>query len=77
VAPHRSALTARISVNVSSCSIISASAATRETGSATAYWLNLLIDTTLPICGNAAQRPQGQLSNDGPLKILCKDRVSA
>ncbi len=22
-----------------------------------AYWFNLLIDTTLPICGNAAQRP--------------------
>ena len=26
----------------------------------TAYWFNLLIDTTRPICGNAAQRPQGQ-----------------
>jgi L-asparaginase len=36
----------------------------------TAYWLNLLIDTTLPICGNAAQRPQGQLSNDGPQNIV-------
>src|SRR2546429_1170484 len=36
----------------------------------TAYWLNLLIDTTLPICGNAAQRPQGQLSNDGPHNIV-------
>lgn len=35
-----------------------------------AYWLNLLIDTTLPICGNAAQRPQGQISNDGPKNIV-------
>jgi L-asparaginase len=36
----------------------------------TAYWLNLLIDTTAPICGNAAQRPQGQISNDGPHNIV-------
>ena len=36
----------------------------------TAYWLNLLIDTTAPICGNAAQRPQGQMSNDGPHNIV-------
>jgi hypothetical protein len=36
----------------------------------TAYWFNLLIDTTLPICGNAAQRPQGQLSADGPANIV-------
>jgi L-asparaginase len=36
----------------------------------TAYWLNLLIDTTMPICGNAAQRPQGQLSADGPANIV-------
>src|SRR3954447_11355951 len=35
-----------------------------------AYWFNLLIDTTLPICGNAAQRPQGQISADGPANIL-------
>jgi L-asparaginase len=35
-----------------------------------AYWFNLLIDTTLPICGNAAQRPHGQASNDGPKNIL-------
>jgi hypothetical protein len=40
----------------------------------TAYWFNLLIDTTLPICGNAAQRPQGQISNDGPKNIV--DSVS-
>jgi len=36
----------------------------------TAYWFNLLIDTTRPICGNAAQRPQGQISNDGPANIV-------
>jgi L-asparaginase len=36
----------------------------------TAYWYSLLIDTTLPICGNAAQRPQGQISNDGPKNIV-------
>jgi L-asparaginase len=36
----------------------------------TAYWFNLLIDSTLPICGNAAQRPQGQASNDGPKNII-------
>jgi L-asparaginase len=36
----------------------------------TAYWFNLLIDTTAPICGNAAQRPQGQISNDGPHNIV-------
>jgi hypothetical protein len=36
----------------------------------TAYWLSLLIDTTKPICGNAAQRPQGQMSNDGPHNIV-------
>ncbi|HEY0249826.1 MAG TPA: asparaginase domain-containing protein [Gryllotalpicola sp.] len=36
----------------------------------TAYWLSLLIDTTVPICGNAAQRPQGMISNDGPKNII-------
>jgi L-asparaginase len=35
-----------------------------------AYWFNLLIDTTLPICGNSAQRPQGEVSNDGPKNIV-------
>ncbi|MBN9081028.1 MAG: asparaginase [Rhizobiales bacterium 62-17] len=35
-----------------------------------AYWFNLLIDTAKPICGNAAQRPQGQISNDGPKNIV-------
>jgi L-asparaginase len=34
-----------------------------------AYWFNLLIDTTIPICGNAAQRPQGEISNDGPKNV--------
>jgi hypothetical protein len=34
-----------------------------------AYWFNLLIDTTIPICSNAAQRPQGEISNDGPKNI--------
>ncbi len=40
----------------------------------TAYWFNLLIDTALPICGNAAQRPQGQISNDGPANIVDSTR---
>jgi L-asparaginase/Glu-tRNA(Gln) amidotransferase subunit D len=35
-----------------------------------AYWFSLLIDTTRPICGNAAQRPQGQISADGPKNIV-------
>lgn len=34
-----------------------------------AYWFNLVIDTTIPICGNAAQRPNGEISNDGPKNI--------
>ncbi|HUB95310.1 MAG TPA: asparaginase domain-containing protein [Stellaceae bacterium] len=40
------------------------------TNEETIYWLNLLIDTTLPICGNSAQRPQGQISADGPKNIV-------
>jgi len=36
----------------------------------TVYWLNLLVDSTLPICGNASQRPHGQLSNDGDKNIV-------
>jgi L-asparaginase len=36
----------------------------------TIYWFNLLIDTRLPICGNAAQRPHGMISNDGPKNIV-------
>lgn len=34
------------------------------------YWLNLLIDTDLPIAGVASQRPHGQLSNDGDRNIV-------
>ncbi|OWU70588.1 asparaginase domain-containing protein [Marinibacterium profundimaris] len=34
-----------------------------------AYWFNLLIDTDKPISCNAAQRPQGQISADGPANI--------
>jgi L-asparaginase len=40
------------------------------TNEETIYWLNLMIDTTLPICGNSAQRPQGQISADGPKNIV-------
>ena len=35
-----------------------------------AYWMNLLIDTTLPVACNSAQRPHGQISNDGPINIV-------
>ncbi len=43
----------------------------------TAYWLSLVIDTAKPICCNAAQRPQGQISNDGPANILDSVRYVA
>lgn len=36
----------------------------------TIYWFNLLLDVTVPICGNAAQRPHGQVSNDGPKNLV-------
>ena len=36
----------------------------------TLYWLNLLLDTELPVCGNAAQRTHGEISNDGPKNIV-------
>jgi hypothetical protein len=36
----------------------------------TIYWFNLLIDAPVPICGNAAQRPHGMISNDGPKNIV-------
>jgi hypothetical protein len=36
----------------------------------TAYWLNLVLDSTLPLCGNAAQRAHGMISNDGPKNIV-------
>lgn len=36
----------------------------------TLYWLNLVIDTHLPICGNASLRYHGQNSADGPQNIV-------
>ena len=36
----------------------------------TMYWLNLLIDTTVPLSGNASQRTHGMLSNDGDRNIV-------
>jgi L-asparaginase len=40
----------------------------------TIYWLNLLIDTTTPLCGNSSQRAHGALANDGDRNIV--DSVS-
>ena len=36
----------------------------------TTYWLNLLIDTNLPIVGNSSQRPHGAIGNDGDRNIV-------
>jgi L-asparaginase len=36
----------------------------------TSYWFNIMLDTTLPLCGSAAQRPHGVISNDGPKNIV-------
>jgi L-asparaginase len=36
----------------------------------TLYWLNLLIDTKLPIVGNSSQRPHGAVGNDGDRNIV-------
>ncbi len=36
----------------------------------TIYWLNLLIDTTVPIVANSAQRPHGTISADGDRNIM-------
>lgn len=36
----------------------------------TLYWLNLLIDTDVPLCGAASQRPHGSLSCDGDRNIV-------
>lgn len=36
----------------------------------TIYWLNLLIDTSVPIVGNASQRPHGSVGNDGDLNMI-------
>ena len=34
------------------------------------YWLNLMIDTTVPLVGHSAQRPHGTLSADGDRNIV-------
>lgn len=36
----------------------------------TIYWFNLILDVATPLCGNAAQRFHGQISNDGPKNIV-------
>jgi L-asparaginase len=36
----------------------------------TSYWLSLLIDTIVPMVGNASQRPHGAVSNDGDRNII-------
>ncbi len=36
----------------------------------TAYWLSLLVHTTLPICVNGAQRAHGEISADGPKNVV-------
>jgi L-asparaginase len=36
----------------------------------TIYWLNLLIDTAVPIVGNSSQRPHGAIGNDGDRNIV-------
>jgi L-asparaginase/Glu-tRNA(Gln) amidotransferase subunit D len=36
----------------------------------TLYWLNLLVDTDLPIVGCASQRAHGQMANDGDRNIV-------
>jgi hypothetical protein len=36
----------------------------------TSYWLNLLIDTDVPIAGNSSQRAHGAIGNDGDRNIV-------
>ena len=36
----------------------------------TVYWMSLMIDTRLPLVGISAQRPHGELSNDGDRNIV-------
>jgi L-asparaginase len=36
----------------------------------TLYWLNLLIDTTLPICGCSSQRVHGMVGNEGDKNLV-------
>ena len=40
-----------------------------------AYWFNLLIDTTLPICGNAAQQPRARSAMTGRENIVNSVRL--
>jgi L-asparaginase len=34
------------------------------------YWLHLLVDCTVPVCGNAAHRPHGQVSGNGAKNLI-------
>ena len=36
----------------------------------TLYWLNLLLDSDIPLAGVSSQRPHGQISNDGDHNII-------
>jgi L-asparaginase len=36
----------------------------------TTYWLNLLIDTTMPITGNSSQRVHGMIGNEGDRNMI-------
>jgi L-asparaginase/Glu-tRNA(Gln) amidotransferase subunit D len=36
----------------------------------TLYWLNLLIDSMLPICGNSSQRVHGMIGNEGDKNLV-------
>jgi L-asparaginase len=36
----------------------------------TIYWFNILLDVTVPVCGNAAQRMHGMIGNDGPHNLV-------
>jgi L-asparaginase len=36
----------------------------------TLMWMNLTVDTRLPICGNSSQRPHGSIGNDGDHNVV-------
>jgi hypothetical protein len=36
----------------------------------TLYWFNLILNISIPVCGNASHRYHGQISNDGPQNIV-------
>ncbi len=36
----------------------------------TLYWLNLLLDTPLPLCGNSSQRLHGMIGNEGDKNLV-------